>query len=254
MLGKQVCGHFLIGLRSRKFLILMAFLFLAVAILVCLFIVLSRMNDPERQAKGHESPCAAKVTSVSGLVLIQRPGQFTYRPLGKGDCLSDGDLIHTDKGAASIRYARGIMVYIPARTTFRVLSANENRIEILAPQAAGPTPAGGGENIYDLPRTSAGMLNPAEKTEDRESGPGLQLLRIVPFGRSLEVDGYADPGSSLTINDVPVEIEGDGSFKHFTLPFPAFSSKVNIVLRAKDLAGRSHVMTVTYVFDPHDAG
>jgi len=78
--------------------------------------------------------------------------------------------------------------------------------------------------------------------------PFLELSQIIPFGMSLELVGRVEPGSRLMANDEAVEIAGDGSYKHFTNPFPASSQKVKIVMKATDLAGRSSVLTAIHDF------
>jgi hypothetical protein len=76
----------------------------------------------------------------------------------------------------------------------------------------------------------------------------LKLLRIIRFGRSLELVGSVEAGSRLTLNDDPVEITGDGSFKHFTRPFPRAIKKINLVLKATNLAGETAELIEPYNF------
>jgi hypothetical protein len=104
--------------------------------------------------------------------------------------------------------------------------------------------------------------NPAEQSAlragserdllNREDGkilrPSFKLLSIVRFGRSLELVGEVEAGSRLTLNGVPVEVSGDGSFNHFTKPFPRATKKINLVLKATNLAGESAELIAPYDF------
>lgn len=76
----------------------------------------------------------------------------------------------------------------------------------------------------------------------------MKLLRIIRFGRSLELVGSVEAGSRLTLNDDPVEVSGDGSFKHFTKPFPRAIKKINLVLKATNLAGETAKLIAPYNF------
>jgi hypothetical protein len=89
-------------------------------------------------------------------------------------------------------------------------------------------------------------VSPAPKPEDPR--PFLELNRIIPFGMSLELIGRVEPGSRLTVNEETVAVAADGSYKHFTNPFPASSRKVRLVVKATDLAGRTSVLTAVHNF------
>jgi hypothetical protein len=89
------------------------------------------------------------------------------------------------------------------------------------------------------------LLNPGNA---KVLKPSLRLLRIIRFGRSLELVGEVEAGSRLTVNDDPVEVSGDGSFKHFTKPFPRAIKKINLVLKATNLAGKSAELIAPYNF------
>jgi hypothetical protein len=98
-------------------------------------------------------------------------------------------------------------------------------------------------------------LRPADSGSDAlNSGnakalrPSFKLLRIIRFGRSLELIGEVEPGSRLTLNDDPVEVSGDGSFKHFTKPFPRAMKKATLVLKATNLAGKTAKLIAYYNF------
>jgi hypothetical protein len=79
--------------------------------------------------------------------------------------------------------------------------------------------------------------------------PSVKLLRIIRFGRTLELIGEVEAGNHLTVNDDPVEVSADGSFKHFTRPFPPKSNKIILVLKATNLAGKSAELVVPYDFN-----
>jgi hypothetical protein len=87
-----------------------------------------------------------------------------------------------------------------------------------------------------------------KKNPGSESQPFLELRKIIPFGRSLELIGRVDAGSRLAVNNEFVEISGDGSFKHFTKLFPPSSDRVSLVLKATDLAGRTRTLTAYHDF------
>jgi hypothetical protein len=76
----------------------------------------------------------------------------------------------------------------------------------------------------------------------------MKLRRIIRFGRSLELIGSVEAGSRLTLNDDPVEVNGDGSFKHFTTPFPRTIKKIKLVLKATNLAGETAELIEPYNF------
>jgi hypothetical protein len=98
-------------------------------------------------------------------------------------------------------------------------------------------------------------VNPGAAAHGRSHGitkvdarPLLELEKVVPYGRSLELIGHVEPGSRLVVNDEKVEVEGDGSFRHFTKLFPPSSGRVRIVLTAIDLAGRTRILTAVHDF------
>ena len=98
-------------------------------------------------------------------------------------------------------------------------------------------------------RGSADRFKEMHRPKARSKEPLLlELQRIVPFGRSLELIGRVEPGSSLAINGETVEVTGDGSFKHFTKQFPASTQKASLIMKATDLAGRTRVQRATHDF------
>ena len=104
----------------------------------------------------------------------------------------------------------------------------------------------------DLISGDVGNLSPAVDHHPSKPGrskqPFLELQKIIPFGRSLELIGRVEAGSRLVVNDEFIEVSGDGSFKHFTKLFPISSERVRLVLRATDLAGRTRTLTAYHDF------
>jgi hypothetical protein len=102
--------------------------------------------------------------------------------------------------------------------------------------------------------TGQRTINPSQagikskKKAGVEPRPFMEIQKVVPFGRSLEVIGRVETGAKLSVNDENVEISGDGSFKHFTKLFPASSGKVRLELKATDLAGRTRILTAFHDF------
>lgn len=80
-----------------------------------------------------------------------------------------------------------------------------------------------------------------------EALPHLELQKIIPFGRSLEIIGRVEAGSRLAVNNETVEVLGDGSFKHFTQPFTS-GNKIRLEIKATDLAGRTRILTAFHDF------
>ncbi len=178
----------------------------------------------------------AELVSAQGVVLVQSSGRSEWREVQIGAQFMEGDQVRTDSaGAADIRYANGSMLSIPEATVFTVRSSGENRIEISAPPLS-----------LDNESESGTAVNTGAA-----SGPTLELQQIIPFGRSLELIGKVEPGSSLKINSENVEVGGDGSFKHFTRPFPESARSVQLTLRVKNLAGRVRVWKTTHSFLSH---
>jgi hypothetical protein len=91
-------------------------------------------------------------------------------------------------------------------------------------------------------------LDLANRREPGVRNPSLTLLRITRFGRTLELVGKVEAGSRLTVNDDPVEVSGDGLFRHFTKRFPRSIKKAKLVLTATNLAGKSAVIVAPYNF------
>jgi hypothetical protein len=185
----------------------------------------------------------AELISSSGMVLVRANGsRAEWREVKAGAALSEGDLIQTDNsGGALVRYSNGITVSIPEQTIFTVRNPSGNLIEISVPPQIESA-----EN--SSPASEAVKSEPSGSSETAGSQSFLQLQRIVAFGRYLELVGRVEPGTNLTVNEERVEVAGDGTFKHFTTPFPASVHKARLVLKGKDLAGRTRILTADYVF------
>ena len=181
----------------------------------------------------------AELASAGGMVLVQDPGRSEWREVKVGAHLMEGDLVRTDSsGEAGIRYKSGTSVCIPPNTVYTVRGAVSDEIEVSRNPAASLPPL--------LLAGEKGTLGAAK---DR---PMIELEQIVPFGRSLELIGRVEAGSNLVINNEFVEVTGDGFFKHFTGPFPASATKVQLTLRVTDLAGKTCTWTAYPDFGPHD--
>jgi hypothetical protein len=196
----------------------------------------ARKPNPEIQS-------TAELISSSGMVLVRTNGRRAeWQEVKAGAALSEGDLIQTDNsGGALVRYSNGITVSIPEQTIFTVRNSSGNLIEISVPPEID-----GAENSSP----SAGVMKSELSGSSGTAGSQLflQLQRIVAFGRYLELVGRVEAGTNLTVNDESVEVAGDGTFRHFTTPFPASVHKALLVLKGTDLAGRTRILTATYVF------
>lgn len=184
---------------------------------------------------------AAELISVTGMILVRKPGRTEWTEVKKGASLMDGDEIQTDdSGMADIRYSNGTIVSIQAKTIFTVQSVENGQMEISAPLP---------EGIVATTVEAGNGLNGAAKTGDLQ--PSIVLQRIIPFGKSLELIGHVEAGSRLVVNGENIEVTGDGSFKHFTNPFSASAGKVYLVMKVTNLAGRTRTLAATYDFSPH---
>jgi hypothetical protein len=182
----------------------------------------------------------AELVSATGMVLVQTPGKAEWREVNSGASFVEGDLVRTDSsGGAVIRYQSGATVSISRNTVFTIQGSGDNLMEISAsPGTAGVPP----------------LLLTAENgtgTSGARRVPFVELWQIIPFGRSLELVGRIEAGSHLAVNDEIVEVSGDGSFKHFTRPFPLSANSAKLSLKVTDLAGRTRVWTATHDFRSH---
>ena len=223
---------------------------LSVLALACVlgYWVIRPFDAPEAEPTSDHirSQASTELISGSGKVQVLKAGAADWQEIRAGALLSEGDLVRTDAtGEASIRYPSGTTVTIPAGTALVVQSTGSGSMEIVMPPDTSESSAQDGA-ASDPAMGSAGPQ--AEKT----IRPYLKMQRIVPFGRSLELIGHVEAGSSLTVNSEQVEVEGDGFFKHFTKPFPPAAGEVRLVLKVTDLAGRTNTVTTTYDFRLHE--
>lgn len=73
----------------------------------------------------------------------------------------------------------------------------------------------------------------------RESEVYLSILQVTQISNIFEIIGRTDPGANVVINEEPVPLmSGDGTFKHFTSPFPIKGKNV-ITITAQDRSGNS---------------
>ncbi len=240
--------HHSAGTKRNSKAIAAGILALSGIALICL---VSYFGMRHSEATGVKPPAsqaqvsAAELVSSTGMVLVRRSGQIEWQEVKTGAHLMQGDLVQTDNsGYATIRYSNGNAVTIQAKTIFTIQDAVADQMEISAPLEAANndrTPESGSE--------SGGAVPSREMTGQNQ--PLMELQRIIPFGRSLELVGRVEAGSSLIVNDEVVEVAGDGSFKHFTNPFPASAGKVNLVMKMTDLSGRTRILTATHDFRPH---
>jgi hypothetical protein len=204
----------------------------------------AKAKSAAMQAQG-----STMLMSVRGKVLVLKAGKTDWQEVLPGARLLEGDLIQTDdSGEASVRYSNGTSVSIPARTILGVQSTGNSRMEIVMP----PEKPEGGTQGEGAPMAAEPTDKTAETKAGKPSRPFIILQRIVPYGRSLELIGQVESGSSLVLNSEQVIVGGDGSFKHFTKPFPQSAKIVHLVLKVTDLAGRSNTETVTYDFSPRE--
>jgi hypothetical protein len=203
---------------------------------IVLYVTMSGAKVKTPQAPAKES--TAELVSAGGMILVQSPGTPEWREVKTGARFSEVDLVRTDSlGEAGIRYNNGAAVMIPRNTVFTVRRSGDNEMEITAsPDAA------------MMPLLLAGGI------PEGKGGPFIELQQIVPFGRSLELIGRVEAGSSLVVNGEIVEVTGEGLFKHFTRPFPASAQVVRLNLKVTDLAGRTRIYTASHDFRPHGGG
>lgn len=222
---------------------------------LCLILIWSTgcSRQPKEASGATQNPVSAELLSTKGTVFLLKSGQLHWQEVPIGAPLMSGDLIQTDiSGKAVIRYPNGTTASIQAQTIFAVQRTGNNEMEILMPVE---TPAIGNQSagISKEPsfKDQASRSSSFKRAKAGQLRPSLGLQRIIPFGRSLELIGRVEPGSSLIVNEETVEVGGDGSFKHFTNPFPKSSEKVQLVMKATNLAGRTSMLTATHDFGFH---
>lgn len=225
-----------------------------ICLILCLSAGCSRQSKEKPGASQNQS--LAELLSAKGTVFLLKAGQSNWQEVPVGAPLMNGDLIQTDiSGNAVIRYPNGTTASIQAQTIFAVQRTGNNEMEILMPiemPAMGDHSTGISNEPSMANRSSQGSSFAGAKAGQLR--PTLNLQRIIPFGRSLELIGQVEPGSSLTVNNETVEVGGDGSFKHFTNPFPNSAEKVYLRMKATNLAGRDSILTATHDFGSQAGG
>jgi hypothetical protein len=233
-----------------KFLLAGGLVLAGIALMALLFVIRSRDNATKPASvpvKGH----VAELVSATGMVFIGKPGRTEWNQATVGAHLMEGDRVQTeDLGEASVRYTNGNTVSIQAGTIFTVRNSGDGSMEIGVPyqRADAPSSSPGRE-----PGTPAGPgaesdMPPETSTEAKVPSPFIKLERMIPFGRSLELIGKVEAGSRLTVNNESVDVAGDGSFKHFTNPFPSKARIVRLVMKVTNLAGHTRMIMTTHDF------
>jgi hypothetical protein len=214
------------------------------AALVYLFLHRSGSSPEVTRVEAKTKDPVAELVSATGMVLTGKPGRAEWNEIAVGARLMEGDLIQTDKsGGATIRYSNGNTVTIQENTVLTVRNAGDGSMDIGVPAAEEAPAVGGTED-----KAAVAAFNEARANEP---DPLIRLDRIVQFGRSLELVGNVGAGSRLIVNNEIVDVAGDGSFKHFTNPFPASVQKANLDMKVSDLAGRTRVFAAVHDFNPH---
>jgi hypothetical protein len=210
-------------------------------VLVCSIALLSLNTSKTKPPVPKEDGFVAELVNARGKVLVQYSGKSEWREVKTGEKLTKGDLVQTDSsGEADIRYKNGTTISIFEKTVFTVRGAGDSRMEIsVTPDASKTSPV-----LVAEENSAAGKRNDGSR-------PFLELKQVIPYGRSLELIGRIEPGDCLVINEDIVEVAGDGSFKHFTDPFPGSETLAQLHMKVTDLAGRSWYWTATYDFSPH---
>jgi hypothetical protein len=222
----------------------------AIALIGLGYLGMSHFHSTKAETAAVKIQSSTELIAAAGKVLMLRPGRTVWEEVKAGASLAEGDLIRTDSsGKVTIRYPDGTMVSVPEQTTLVVQNAGSGPMEIALPPNTPASRDGGG--AAQAPPAAGAVPGTGGSEPRKSSRPSLLLQRIVPYGKSLELVGSIDAGSTLTVNDESVEVEGDGLFKHFTKLFPVTAGEVQLVLKATDLAGRINVITVTYDFGPH---
>lgn len=222
--------------KKRKTIVVVAVLSAVVLAGIVTFFILNR---GEKTGGAPVKEPVAELISASGMILVQTPGNPEWKEVKTGAQFFEGALVRTDSsGDAAIKYKNGVMVSIPKNTVIRIRNSGDNEIEITASPDAAMLP----------------LLLEEEDEKGAGKGPFIELQQIIQFGKSLELIGRVETGSSLMVNREIVEVSGEGLFKHFTKPFPASAEVVRLNLRVTDLAGRTRVYTATHDFRPHDEG
>jgi hypothetical protein len=143
--------------------------------------------------------------------------------------------------AASGRKISKTAIFIASGIIVAILLAFSYRRTLKSSDQDIPNP------VVNIPQGRLQAL-PLHRRQGNEMGPFLKLDKVTQFGRGLELIGRAEAGSRLFVDDESVEVSGDGSFKHFTKQFPASITRVQLKLRATDLAGRTQTLMAYHDF------
>jgi hypothetical protein len=226
-------------------------------VLVSLIFILKSHSREAKPVNVPSQESVAELVSATGMVFVGKPGRNDWHQATVGARLLEGDMVQTDSsGEAAIRYSDGVTVSIQASTVFTVQNAGDGSMEISLPsqETAAPLVASiAGQEPSALATTQFDNNSEVPVLNDARANQASLFIKldcIVPFGRSLELIGSVEAGSRLVVNDEIVDVVGDGSFKHFTDPFPVSAQKVRLVMRVTDLAGRIRIVTTTHDFNP----
>jgi hypothetical protein len=215
---------------------------------------------PPKTSEPASGEGVAEIENVTGKVSVRLRSNASWEKGKEGMKLYAGDLIQTgSSGVAQLRFLHGPSISVPSDTMFSIRHVEDKAGKSLPPlslasrpvslAAEKPAPTPVPEKQKPLPEVPTKVAEPVKQPEPPPKAiplpePTLELDRIVPFGRSLELVGRVDPGNKLLVNSEVVRVESDGSFKHFTKPF-ATSGTVQLVLKTTDLAGRVRTLTRT---------
>jgi hypothetical protein len=244
--------------RARKRRSLTAgFLISSLLALTCLLLFTKFWRQKPGEGDLSANDSVAELVSTTGVVLKAKLGRTEWHPISLGARLMQGDLIKTDQFAnALVRYANGTVVSIKEKSVFTVGntgndaldSAVRSKKDVDQPSDSPESGERSSSPNAAKPEEETPAPNRAKTTDIR---PFMKLERIIAFGRSLELVGTVEAGSRLVVNGEIVDIDGEGAFKHFTKPFPASAEKARLVMKVKDLAGRTRSETIIYDFNPH---
>ncbi len=256
---------------DRRFLIVSVLVPLAIAV-ACLFFYISLRHTSLEPVDAQVEDSFALLVSIDGEVMVRRSSQTGWKSAQAGAQLTRGDWIFTRKSSKTlIEYNNGTKLALQPETFFSVQDISDSGREIdkmpLSARKANLQFTPAAPEIRQMPEPAPALapapapaLAPAPESSEEprelpqltskaeDERPFFELQQVVPFGRSLELIGNVEPGSRLAINDEAVEVEGDGSFKHFTKQFSASIRVVRLVMKTTDLAGRTRVLTATYDF------
>ncbi len=209
----------------------------------------TKSPQPERTVS-RIATSSVELTASNGTVLLRKPGWADWQPVKVGMRLTEGDLLQVSSNAeAIIRYPDGSTLPVQSSTIATIQNIRNG------PKAIGITTVPStSENSAETAAAPGEIVLEGEPPSEEKAGeslPTVVLQRIIRFGRSLELIGQVEAGSDLVVNGEPVDVTGDGSFKHFTSPFPATAGKIRLALKVTNLAGRSRILATTYDFGPH---